>query len=123
MHEAAIAQGILDTAVRALPVGLQPPSRGGRPCVRVVRVVAGVFSGCERESLAMYFAELSKGTPLDGASLEIVRQPARLVCRECGHDRPFHDDGDFATNCDRCGGPNRMEGGNELYVESMEVEE
>ena len=119
MHEAAIAQGILDTASRALPAVAGVPLRR----VRVVRVVVGVFSGCERESLTMYFAELSQGTPLEGASLEIVRQPAKLACRECGHERPFHDDGDFATNCEHCGGPNRLEGGNELYVESMEIDD
>ena len=115
MHEAAIAQGILDTAVRALP----PPG----PRVRAVRVVAGVFSGCERESLTMYFAELSQGTPLEGALLEIVRRPAKLTCRACGHQRDYYDDGDFATHCKRCGEANRMEGGNELYLDSMEVEE
>ena len=115
MHEAAIAQGILDTASRALPAS---SSR-----VRVVRVVAGVFSGCERESLAMYFAELSQGTALEGASLEVVRQPAKLICRACGHARDYHDTGDFVTHCEHCGGPNRMEGGNELYLESMEMDE
>jgi len=116
MHEAAIAQGILDMAMRALP---SPSS----PRVRVVRVVAGVFSGCERESLAMYFAELSKGTPLEGATLEVVSKPARLICRQCGLARDYHDTGDFAANCERCGGANRMEGGNELFLESMEVED
>jgi len=114
MHEAAIAQGILDTASRALPASSR---------VRGVRVVAGVFSGCERESLAMYFAELSHGTPLEGATLEVVSKPARLICRQCSFARDYHDIGDFATTCEHCGGDNRMEGGSELFLESMEIYE
>jgi len=122
MHEAAIAQGILETALRALPASADGKSpRSGR--VRVVRVVAGVFSGCERESLAMYFSAMIPGTPLEGAVLEIERRPAKLICCACGYERPFHDAGDFAANCERCGQANRMEGGNELFLESMEVDE
>jgi len=115
MHEASIAQGIRDATMRALP---SPFSR-----VRGVRVVTGVFSGCERESLTMYFTELSKGTPLEGAELEVVRQPARLICQACGFTRDYHNTGDFAIQCERCGEANRLEGGNELYLESMEIDE
>ena len=120
MHEASIARGILDTAARALPSPAdgQPPRR-----VRGVRVVAGVFSGCERESLEQAFAAVTAGTVLEGATLEIVRRPARLICRACGFARDYNDTGDFAATCEHCGGQHRMEGGNELFLESMDVEE
>jgi len=94
-----------------------------KPRILKVTIVTGVFSGCERESLEMYWGELSKGTLAEGAALEVIRQPAKLVCKACGHSRDYNDDGDFAVDCEKCGGPNRMEGGNELYLDSMEVDE
>lgn len=113
MHESAIAQGILDTILAALPPGEKRITR--------INVVTGVFSGVERECLAMYMTELSKGTPAQGAELNVDRRPARLICRECSHAEDYDNTGDLAINCTRCGGVNRMEGGNELYVDTIEV--
>lgn len=114
MHEASIAKGILDTAVAALPAG-------GR--ILRVRVVAGVMAGVEASSLELYWQELSQGTPAQGSALALRHCPARLVCIECGRAVDYHNDGDIAVQCSACGGNNRLEGGNELYIESMEIEE
>jgi hydrogenase nickel incorporation protein HypA/HybF len=115
MHEASIAKGILETAAAALP----------RPGARITRitVVAGVLTGVQTESLELYFAELSKGTVAQGAALHVKRPPARLVCTECKNQTPYENDGDLAVRCARCGGNNRLEGGEELFIESMEIEE
>ena len=78
MHEAGISQGLLQAALNALPA----EGRDGMKIVRLT-VVAGVFSGVEKECLAMYMEGLSKGTPAEGAELELKIMPAFLVCRDC----------------------------------------
>ena len=115
MHEASIAQGIIDTAVAALP----------RPGAKIskITVVAGVMAGVERESLELYFGELSKGTAASGASMEFKRLAAKLICSKCYNQTTYNNDGDLTVRCPKCDGPNRLEGGNELYIESMEVED
>jgi hydrogenase nickel insertion protein HypA len=115
MHEMSIAQGILDTALGALP---KEPAK----IVKIV-VVAGVLAGVERECLAMYFGELSKGTAAAGAALEVTPAPARLVCRDCGHSTDYDGRGDFKTRCPQCGGMHLLQGGDELYVDHLEVEQ
>jgi hydrogenase nickel incorporation protein HypA/HybF len=115
MHEASIAKGIIDTAVAALP-------RPGNKILKIT-VAAGVMAGVERESLELYFTELSKGTPAQGAALEVKHLPAKLICRECNHQVDYDNTGDLAVRCEACGGANRLQGGDELYIESMEIED
>jgi hydrogenase nickel incorporation protein HypA/HybF len=115
MHEASIAKGILETAVAALP---RPEAK-----ITQITVVAGVLAGVQRESLELYFAELAKGTAAQGAVLHLKRQPAKLTCTQCKNETLYQNDGDLAVQCVRCGGNNRLEGGEELFIESMEIEE
>jgi len=115
MHEASIAKGILETAAAALS---QPGAR-----ITQITVVAGVLTGVQTESLELYFAELSKGTVAQGAALHVKHPPARLVCTECKNETLYENSGDLAVRCVRCGGNNRLEGGEELFIESMEIEE
>jgi hydrogenase nickel incorporation protein HypA/HybF len=115
MHEASIAKGILETAAAALS---QPGAR-----ITQITVVAGVLAGVQTESLELYFAELSKGTVAQGAVLHVKHPPARLVCTECKNETLYANSGDLAVRCVRCGGNNRLEGGEELFIESMEIEE
>lgn len=113
MHEGAIAQGILDTVLAALPPDHKRITR--------INVVTGVFAGVERECLAMYLTELSRGTPAQNAELNVERRPAKLVCTRCDNSRDYDNTGELDITCPLCGSPNRMEGGNELYVDTIEV--
>jgi len=115
MHEASIAQGILDTAVASLP--------GGKGRITRITVVAGAFTNVEGRCLEMYLSELSRGTAAEGAALEVKRPPASLVCRDCGTRAQYRNEGDLPVCCAVCGGSNRLEGGDELYVDSIEVDE
>ncbi len=115
MHEASIAQGVLDTALAALA--------GKGHSIARIKVVAGVLASVESSALQLYFGELSKGTAAQGAELEVLHQPATLTCRDCGHSTAYNNYGDFAVVCPKCKGPNSLTGGNELYIESMEIEE
>jgi hydrogenase nickel incorporation protein HypA/HybF len=115
MHEAAIADALLRLVEGALP----------KPNPRVTRVVivAGTLSGIEDESLRTAFTEMSRKTAAEGAELVIGRKPARLVCRSCGDASDFDGSGPVILTCPKCGGAFALEGGRELYVESIEVEE
>lgn len=115
MHEAPIAQGILDAALAALP---DPQAK-----ILKITVAAGVLAGVEGESLTLYFDELRKGTAAEGATLELKRIPARLVCADCHAQTPYDGLGDLQITCIQCGGPNHLNGGSELYIESMEVDD
>ena len=114
MHEASIAQGIIDVALKALP---------GKD-TRIVRiaVVAGVLTNVQAESLEFCFTQLSRGTPAEGAALEVRKSPAKLICRKCRTSDDFDGTGPVETHCAKCGGPYELEGGGELYVDSLEVE-
>ncbi len=117
MHEAAIAKGILDAVLSAAASG----ATGERRITRV-NVAAGALAGIVGESLDIFWGELCHGTAAEGARLCLNILPAMIVCRTCGNRREHRPGMTVELNCASCGGPNRLEGGRELYVESMEVE-
>lgn len=118
MHEAAIAKGILDAVLAASPAGAT--AENGR--ITRVTVVAGALAGIIGESLDLFWTELCRGTAADGATLCLKIHPAMLVCRSCGNKLEHRPGRTVELACAACGGANRLEGGRELYVESMEVE-
>jgi hydrogenase nickel incorporation protein HypA/HybF len=114
MHEAGIAQGILEAAMAVLPPGKVTITR--------LVVAAGVLSGVQEECLSMYLGELSRGTPAQGAVLEMKISKALLVCRECGLRVEYDGSGLVEARCRKCGGNNALEAGrNEIILESVEV--
>jgi|GEM_PF-219023 len=119
MHEAAIAKGILDAVLAAVAAG---PSTGNGRITRVT-VVAGALAGIVGESLDLFWSELCRKTAADGSILCLKILPAILLCRSCGNRKEHRPGMTVELECASCGGPNRLEGGRELYVESMEVED
>ena len=115
MHEAPIAQGILEAAVAAV--------RGRPGRILKIVVVAGAMTGVQREPLEMYLSALSAGTAVEGTVLELKRLPAALECTGCKATAAYDGAGEVPLLCERCGAANRLTGGLELYVESLEVED
>ncbi len=73
------------------------------------------------ESLAFSFEHVARGTLCEGARLEQEVVAASLGCEACGHEWVL-DETDF--RCPACGsGDVRISAGDELEVESIEVEE
>ena len=71
-------------------------------------------------SLAFNFEVLSRGTACEGAALEQQLEPARLRCA-CGAEWELEE---LSFLCPRCGGSDtQVIGGEELLIESIEVEE
>ncbi len=50
-----------------------------------IRLDVGEMTGALSEYLNMYFKEAAKGTPLEGASLEIKSIPVTAKCEDCGN--------------------------------------
>jgi hydrogenase nickel insertion protein HypA len=119
MHEASIAQAVLETALAAMKEKLPSPSA---KITRIV-VVAGVLAGVERQCLKTFFDIISEGTAAAGAEIQLHPEPAKLICRKCGHTTLHTSAEHVEVNCPKCGGENKLEGGSALYVESIEAEE
>jgi hydrogenase nickel incorporation protein HypA/HybF len=74
MHELGITQNI---------VSIVAEHAKGRPVNRVVLEI-GALSGIMTDAISFCFDVVAKGTPLEGATLEIRRIEARARCGSCG---------------------------------------
>lgn len=110
MHELSVASAILDTAER---------HAAGRK-VTVVSLRVGELRQVIPDTLAFYWDMVARDTLCDGARLEQEVVPARLRCAGCGAEWRM-DQADF--RCAACGTAAEVVSGQELEVESIEVEE
>lgn len=115
MHESAIAASILNLVLHALP--------DQRRRITKITLVTGVLAGVEPSCLELYFSELAKNTAAEHAELILKPKDAELVCQTCGNREIFQAGGSVKIECERCGGLNRLQGGSEMYLESIEVEQ
>jgi hydrogenase nickel incorporation protein HypA/HybF len=109
MHELSVSSAVVDTALR---------HAGGRR-VTVVTVRIGHLRQVVPDSLAFYWEVVARETLCEGARLEQVLVPARLRCGDCQRE---WDPEDALFRC-VCGAAGEVVSGNELEVESIEVEE
>jgi hydrogenase nickel incorporation protein HypA/HybF len=111
MHELSVASAIVDTATR---------HADGRR-VTSVQLRVGHLRQVVPESLAFYFEHVARGTPCEGARLEQEVVPALLACDDCRYEWELDE---AAFRCPLCSsGAVRVAGGDELEVESIEIEE
>src|SRR3954451_19916259 len=109
MHEMAIATAVLDTVER---------HAAGRRVVAVT-VREGALRQVVPDSLSFWWEVVTKETSAAGSELEQVPVPARLRCPSCAREwEPL----DPIFWCDACGVPAEVLAGEELEVESIEVE-
>ena len=111
MHELSIAEAALDIVRQSVPAGAE---------LKVVHLRAGPLRGIEPEAMQWAWSAATRDSEFDGAELRIEILPWTLRCADCG--RTFIGDDMFAP-CE-CGsettGP---DGGDELLIVSLEVEE
>jgi hydrogenase nickel incorporation protein HypA/HybF len=111
MHELGIANEILDIA-------LTEAERHAAKKVTSIRLRVGVLRGIEPENLSFLFEHLARGTPAEGALLEIVEEPVRVECEACGAS----DASAFTYECPRCKGAGvSVTGGDSLLIISLDV--
>lgn len=111
MHELSIAESVVQIA--------SSHANGRR--VTKVRMRIGHLRQVVPSALAFGFELVAEGTPVEGAELEMEQVPATGVCRGCGSESQL---GEFPLRCRECGGLDlEVTGGEELLVESLELEE
>lgn len=94
--------------------------RHGVKSLKRLRVRIGELTAVEPEALRFCFEAYVKGTPLEGAVLEIEEVPLMCWCAECSAEfRMEH----FLRACPKCeGGAVTKTTGHELDIVSMEAE-
>jgi hydrogenase nickel incorporation protein HypA/HybF len=109
MHELSITQNIVSIVAEAA---------GGHPVKRVTLEV-GKLSGVMLDAIVFCFDVVAKGTPVEGATLEIHEIEGRGQCAACGNEFPMPT---LFTRCP-CGSRRitRVHG-EELKVRTMELE-
>jgi hydrogenase nickel incorporation protein HypA/HybF len=113
VHELSVTQSVLEIA-------LAHARRAGANRVLRINLAVGDLSGIVGESVQFYFDFVSRDTLAEGAELLFRHVPARFRCRACGGE--YEPQGSDWT-CPVCEGLQpEVTGGQELLVESIEVE-
>jgi hydrogenase nickel incorporation protein HypA/HybF len=108
MHELSITQSVVDAIVE----------RMAGATVRCVRLEIGKLSGVVPDSVRFCFDVICAGTPLAGATLDIVESSGFARCRDCGEEFQLND---MIMLCP-CGSANvRVLTGQQLRIKSVEV--
>jgi hydrogenase nickel incorporation protein HypA/HybF len=83
-------------------------------------VVLGEMTGVVEDCVQVNFELMSRDTPAEGAVLSFRRVPTQACCRNCAHI--FRPD-EICWACPACQSAEfEITSGNELYIESIEVE-
>jgi hydrogenase nickel incorporation protein HypA/HybF len=113
MHELGVAGEILDVA-------LTEANRHAAKKVASIRLRVGVLRAIEPENLSFLFEHLARGTPAEGARLEIIEEPIRVECPACG----LSEARAFTCECPSCHGPDvSVTGGDSLSILSLDIED
>lgn len=113
MHEASIAESILEIAINeCLKAGFSRIDR--------IRVEIGIMNAINSESLLFAFNASKLNTIAEEAGLDIIEKPAGGYCREC--DQRFTSEQFPLLNCPICGGQDFIiDQGRELNIIELEV--
>ena len=116
MHEATIAQSILDIAVEKLN---QEPEA---VCVSSISVKLGEFRNVELDSLQFAFDNLKGQFPgCQNCQLKADIVLSLALCRDCGHT--YHPHFEQSFRCDKCqGGMGKLLNGEELDIVAITLE-
>lgn len=112
MHEMSLAEGIRQIVE-------DQARQHGFTAVRSLRLEIGRFAGVEKSALAFCFDIAMRGSPAEGARLEMIDLPGRALCHDCKREVEIEDRLD---PCPLCGGGRLVpEAGSEMRVKDMEV--
>ncbi len=114
MHEVSMAQSIL--AIALAEMNKRPGAR-----LKTARVVIGRQRAVVPDNLRFAFETLAENTPAAGARLAIRQTAVTARCPACGWRGAIRQP---RYACGACGaGDIELTGGEELYLESLEVED
>ncbi len=111
MHEYSIVAALLKRVEAEA-------ERRSASAVHHVRVRVGELSGVDAGLLAAAYSFCREGGICASAELEIVPDPVRWACPECGGEIAAG----AALQCPLCSLPARLQGGGEILLEQIEME-
>ncbi len=112
MHEMSLVEGIRS-------IVLDQARAHGFSRVTVLRLEIGRFAGLEKPALDFAFDVVMRGSPAEGARLEIIDLPGQAMCYDC---MTAVEIADRLDPCPRCGGGRLIpNGGDEMRIKDMEV--
>lgn len=112
MHEVAIMQSAVETA-------LEQARLAGATRVSVIRLRVGKLAGVVPEAMEFACAEVTRGTPAEGARLEIESVGAAAWCAACQREFPCDD---YFAECPFCRTEcSELRRGRELQLSSLEI--
>ena len=115
MHELSIVEALIDQVGREL----DQADQSGQ--VLRLELSIGRLSGVHGESVRFAFGLLAPGTRVEGA--EIVIQEPKAVC-DCHACNAREEIDELVIQCPQCGsGDITIEGGRELVLQSVDVED
>ncbi len=112
MHESHLAEDVLELVLR------EARQRGAGK-IKKAQIMMGEMLMAQPESLKLAFTGLSKGTPAEGAILEIETVSPKVYCQECQRDLSEEMP---VSACPACGSLFIKSSGMELKVASLETE-
>lgn len=113
MHEAGIAQNILDIAV-------ENASNNNAKVINKIYVKIGRLAAIEHDALLFAFDALKEDTIAANALLEIEDIPIKGRCMECKHEDIYDE---MFFSCKRCGSYKvELLTGEELNITEIEVD-
>jgi hydrogenase nickel incorporation protein HypA/HybF len=113
MHELAVTQSMVNLV-------LEEARKGNAHKVKKINLVLGELSGVVGDCVQFYFSLMSKDTIAEGATISFSTVATQAKCRQCA--KVFEvKDSDWV--CPECRSVSvEIVAGNELIVESIEVE-
>ncbi len=113
MHELAVTESILNIATKHA-------HQSNAKRVTDIHLVIGDLSSIVDDSVQFYWDMITKDTICENARLHFERIPARLQCKDCGHQFTIEDG---LQPCPQCGSFRvKVISGEEFMVDSLEIE-
>jgi hydrogenase nickel incorporation protein HypA/HybF len=110
MHEFGLCDGVIEAVQR----------RAAGRRVLHVRVRAGALLRVVDAAFQQAFQHAATGTEAENATLDLVIDPARALCRDCAAQI---ESSELIAVCPKCGGVDvELTAGEELMLESIEYE-
>jgi hydrogenase nickel incorporation protein HypA/HybF len=113
MHEISICQSLVSVVLDELTQRALGPGRLQR-----VRVVAGQLHQLVPDALTFAYELLTRETPAAGSQLDLRVSPLVAHCASCGWNGAIEPP---VFLCEACGGGVEITGGDELFVEELEI--
>jgi hydrogenase nickel incorporation protein HypA/HybF len=111
VHEYSIVRALLEKA------DIEARARSAASVARV-RLAIGRLAGVESELLRSAFELAREGTLCSDAELEVHEIEPRWACRACGEELRAGE----ILRCPVCGAAARLTAGDEIVLESLELE-